>query len=813
MKKALSVALSLVLIAGMLLVAPVSVSAATIEEMDYDDTMSAFFDFEDKNFMKVGSQSQNSEKVVWEIDPTQKLEYFYSAWGLSSIGANPVKDAVNSSEFGLQAKKTTYNNWSTGGGIVINHVTEKGVEPLVLDSNTTYIVEFDYIMASTHLYGSHIDPNDATNSITISEDVTDSMSFGYGYRTTTAQGLAPVMAPKTTVSTIATYKAADNEDGYYTAHDGTQKEVGKWVHASFTFTTGTFDTIYSITNAPFLVFYANMYTGAHMMIDNIRVSKPATVNFHAMEGTLSASGASGKVGTQITFPTATRYGYEFTGWYADGACSVPFGETVFTKAKHNATAFAGWTQDLYSFESYAPAGSSANNSKFAVSPTYAYSGVNSMKYTYSSGTVNNWSRENDNSYFTIRPLTADGKYKISFKYYIASGADAVVYPVTVGTSNSSSSGRKTYKTAGASITLPSSGAGRWQTASLVFTSTMSGSANNLGLHVHASSNTNTVVYIDDIKVIALDSATAIGALDVNGKTVGLADGDAIDNAFVYNGGYAVEGWYTDSTFTNKVPAGIYTTALSAVYPKFGDRVDLTVDGTATRTGGFAKADDQDLLLYNGASGTASLAQVNSGSKYMVEFLYKNNGASDVTLSAGGGSFKAEAGKADKWYKGYIPATASSTGALTLNAQGSSSLEIKNVYIKDLTGKSYIIFDSTEFGGEITAVYGEVGTAISFPANPIVKGMQFDGWYNGGTKFTATEFPTNSVSLVAEMTEGGEVIAGDCDGDGKMDAVDLAKLKLYLAKIDIAVYDGADINSDGKVNAIDLVLLHKKLAGQ
>lgn len=832
MKKAFSVILSLVLIMGMVFSVPFSASAITIEDMDADDTVSAFFDFEDKDFMLVGSQSQESKKVVWQIDAVTSLEYHYSGWGFSYIGDNPVTgdtgvagSVVNSSAKVLQAKKSSYNSWGTGGGIVINRKTEKGIEPLILEDNTTYTVEFDYIVVSTHKSGVYIDPNDGTNSGTISESAMSSMSFGYGYKTTNSNQMAPVQAPAKTVATFAKYSGQTvSEYGKYMTDDGTEKPVGSWYHKSYTFTTGTFDTIYSTTNAPFLIFYANMYSGADLKVDNIRVSKHVSVNFHPMGGTISSASDSGKVGDTIDFPAAERYGYEFTGWYTDGSCSEKFVGNTFTKANAGSTAFAGWTQDICSFESYAAAGSSANGGKFSVSSDYAYSGSKSMKYSYSKNTwelIKN-NRTTKDNYFTVRTLDKAGKYKLTFKYYIVSGGqDITVYPVLTGTSNSTTVTDLTVTPSDNTLT----GAGKWQTASIVFTtaSTINSSANNLSLHVHANSNANTTAYIDDIKVMPLFMETEngvktndSGSLTVHGattRTVGLSAGDTIDSAFVYSGGYAVEGYYTDSALTQdkKVPADIYKTNITDVYPKFGDRVDLTADGEASRTDGFAKANYEDALYYNGNGGTAGLAQVTSGKTYMVEFLYKNTGDHNVTLTVGGGSFTAQSGKSDKWYKGFIPATASSTGILTLSATGNSSLEIKEVYIKDLSDKVCVIFDSTQYGGELTAVYGTKGSAIDFPANPIVPGKKFAGWYNGSSKFTSTVFPDSSVSLTAKMTLAGGTVDGDCDGDGKCDSSDLAKMKLYLAKVDIQITDGADMNGDGKINAIDLVLLHMALA--
>lgn len=796
------------------------------------DTNSAFFDYEDKEYMYVTSQGQTAEKCVWNVDPLNIIEYHIAGWGFSTIADNPVTEptgvtgsTVNTSNKVMQARKTTYNTWSTSGGIVMNRKTEKGIEAIVLEDNTTYTVEFDYLVNGTHIYGNYIDPNDATNAGTISENTESYISFGYGYKTTTSTGLAPVNRPNTTVAKIASYKPSANEDGTYTDYSSTTRQVGSWYHQSHTFTTGTFDSIYSVNtnpttaNAPFLVFYATMSTGDWFMVDNIRITKHVNINLNANGGTASVSSMSGEIGKALTLPTATRFGYEFTGWYKDSACTVPFTDAIFTKENAGTTIFAGWKMGIEGFENYIFIGNGPNMS---VSTEQAYIGTNSIKYSWTKANVDLFSgRTSEKHYFGVQTLSDAGTYKMTFKYYISGSANITAYPVLVGASNSNTVTKPTLNGV-TSVTLSTSAAGRWQTMSIVFTtaSSISSSANILALHMHAESNADVTIYVDDVQVSPVESDTGTGSLTVYGgagttagvssRSVALVNGDVIDNGFVYKEGYAVEGWYTDSALTKKIPADVYRTSIPAAYPKFSDRVDLTADGTRTRTGGFKAANYEDVLYYSGSFGTASLAQVTSGNTYMVEFLYKNKGGTDVTLTAESGSFVAKRNTPDTWRKGYIPVTATSTGALTLSASGSSTLEIKDVYIKDLSGLVYILFDSTEYGGGVTAVYGEAGSAISFPANPIVSGKQFGGWYNGSTKFTATVFPSDSVSLTATMVLAGTNVAGDCDGDGKCNTTDLAKMKLYLAKVDSEIAAGADMNGDGKVNAIDLVLLYKEL---
>ena len=805
-------------------------------------TYSVVYDFEDKDFMKVGYQNKENDKVSWQ-DDNSIIEYHYSGWGFTAIADNPVKgetgapgSIVNNSDKTLEKKMINkYVSYPVGGGLVINRQTDKGVEPLILEESTTYTVEFDYIVCATHETGTFQHPTDAAQpNYTISASAEDVFSFGYGYKLDTREGFAPIREAYKTVAKVVSYKYdRDGEkDTYYTATkgDGTTetRPVGSWYHESYEFTTGTFTSIYPepVDNAPFLIFYTSVFNGGHIMVDNIKVTKHITVNLNLMNGTASDSSVTGKVGETINFPIPKRYGYEFTGWYTDGTYTEKF-DSKFTADIAGATAFAGWEQGINTFENYTAPTNSSNGSRFSwVTNALAFRGKGSIKYLYSSGFFDNLTRTNANNYFVISPLEKDDTYRVTFKYYLKNGVNTTVYPVTVGNSNSSSTGRKEYKDTGAQIVIDSSGAGRWHTASLVFTSDMTSGYNNFGLHIHANSNSPTELYIDDVKIVPVENGS--GALTIGGgkygsvaagastRTVYLGIGDKIDNSFVYNKGYAVEGWYKYSDFKEKVLADVYSAALkdeiATVYPKFSERVDLTAHGVKGRTGGFKEADYEDVLYYKGSSGTAPLASVTSGNTYMVEFLYKNKSGTNVTLSIEEGSFIARRNTPNTWCKGYIPVTADST-LITLSADGNSTLEIKDIYIRDITGKFYVIFDSTEFGGEVTAVYGVKDEKISFPANPIVSGMKFSGWYDSNQNlFEDTTFLKQAVYLKAEMEKSGKIVLGDCDGDEDYDTTDLAVMKLYLAKAEKQIAEGADINADGKVNAIDLVLLYKILAG-
>ena len=74
--------------------------------------------------------------------------------------------------------------------------------------------------------------------------------------------------------------------------------------------------------------------------------------------------------------------------------------------------------------------------------------------------------------------------------------------------------------------------------------------------------------------------------------------------------------------------------------------------------------------------------------------------------------------------------------------------------------------------------------------------------------------------VSGMLSVSSIVYGDANGDGKVNAVDLAMLRKYLANRDpitgessVIVDVGADVNGDGKIGAVDLAMLRKYLANK
>ena len=97
----------------------------------------------------------------------------------------------------------------------------------------------------------------------------------------------------------------------------------------------------------------------------------------------------------------------------------------------------------------------------------------------------------------------------------------------------------------------------------------------------------------------------------------------------------------------------------------------------------------------------------------------------------------------------------------------------------------------------------------------------DGVEDGFAEVTITErliATVNEDVLEFSVTSGGVNVAnsipGDVTGDGKVNGIDLLRLKKYIAGQDVEIDPVAsDVTGDGKVNGLDLLRLKKYIAGQ
>jgi hypothetical protein len=105
---------------------------------------------------------------------------------------------------------------------------------------------------------------------------------------------------------------------------------------------------------------------------------------------------------------------------------------------------------------------------------------------------------------------------------------------------------------------------------------------------------------------------------------------------------------------------------------------------------------------------------------------------------------------------------------------------------------------------------------SEPAEPAQDGVVFVGWYTvDGKKFDFDTPITEDIELIATFEPANDILLGDLNGDGSVNAMDTNLLKRVLAGV-LTLSDEtmayADINSDGQINGLDSNLLSRIVSG-
>ena len=122
------------------------------------------------------------------------------------------------------------------------------------------------------------------------------------------------------------------------------------------------------------------------------------------------------------------------------------------------------------------------------------------------------------------------------------------------------------------------------------------------------------------------------------------------------------------------------------------------------------------------------------------------------------------------------------------------------------------------------VSGNVITVVNndgFILDGCIAKVTFTATIEGEKKVTLTATAKNgeddinvngSECVINVVAPSVSVVLGDVNGDGEIDTTDLAQLKLFLAKPEAEVGEGADLNDDGSIDTSDLAMLKLKLAG-
>ncbi len=111
------------------------------------------------------------------------------------------------------------------------------------------------------------------------------------------------------------------------------------------------------------------------------------------------------------------------------------------------------------------------------------------------------------------------------------------------------------------------------------------------------------------------------------------------------------------------------------------------------------------------------------------------------------------------------------------------------------------------------------TQFKLPFNmPSKENCYFKGWATNQNATVAeygiggTYTFKNSVTLYAVWGNKEELVGGDVNCDGRLDAIDLALLKKCVSSIEIPINCNVDINGDGNFDIEDLAILKKLVAG-
>lgn len=232
--------------------------------------------------------------------------------------------------------------------------------------------------------------------------------------------------------------------------------------------------------------------------------EPPYVYFDAQNGS-DTWGVHGNAGEAISYPaTPVRYGYDFTGWYADRECTTPYTRTVF-EANTTDTAYAGWKQaktvtfdfEDYSFGTYEKTGKYHLINTECLTTSQACSGSHVVQY-------------GGNGVFPIgngmEVYETDGKstYIISFRYMVVEklGSSISVKPCLAHKNNFWDD---TYFGTSICTIARKAEIGVWHTGVLSVDASNKVGDSSRGLYFSVTGGTGGMVYFDDVTVTRVEA--------------------------------------------------------------------------------------------------------------------------------------------------------------------------------------------------------------------------------------------------------------------------------------------------------------------
>ncbi len=624
------------------------------------------------------------------------------------------------------------------------------------DENIT-ACDNEYVLKITGASGWPYVGREGSNTIAVTSGSTYQFSF-YVYRVS-SNSEAVFKLGNSSSDTAYNYNGSQQ---YLNSGGVGSSATGTWIKVTRTFTAT--DSVVK------LYFNSNGAAKDTVYIDNVSIKKLLNISATAQEGGSVSGLPTGDIysGDKIDLTATPDEAYEFDGWYegdkkvsSDAAYSFIAYKNVALTAKFKAKNFELIKNG--SFEDGTTEWSIHNSADFTSvkasdEGVTAIEGTNVLKGYCASGT--DWSFINQT--VTVK---ANTKYCFTISYNILDGGRFFYKGGT------SSAENKFFQQD--TITTSTNG---WKTVTKTFTTGASDTTFKLAVQLRKSNTAAT--FVDNISLREVVNITTVAEGGViSGVPTTVAKGDKLTVTAVPNAGFAFDGWYKNGVrVADTASYTFYAAADTAIEAKFVSTNNLIADGGfegATLHTNWANGSARGSVVttekYDGAQslfiekqgGYANLyywpLTVEKNSKYRITMMVKvptganipmikvldNGGNGNVILDQKDGSGNTWLNARNNnikagcdWQEAWFTFNSGDKTQVSMLFTGDSNAA---AYIDDVQIiKYYDIKATAESGGKIsgfTQNWAYVDTPISLTATP-ESGFTFDGWYEGGVKFSS-----------------------------------------------------------------------------
>ncbi len=368
--------------------------------------------------------------------------------------------------------------------------------------------------------------------------------------------------------------------------------IGEWHELTFDFTApNSF-----LDGENFVSIVAETFNGADIQFDDIAIKEKAFITVDAKGGTISKTQFAHAVGDKVNIENPKyEFGWDFDGWYYDEDYTIPFTDEYITEENKDAKLYAKWSDNRFGFEGYTPSHPKEGFSHYfyeIIEADDAPQGKNVLYYHYTEeywSQIRSGSEEEGNAVyyyqrrasgennFTLKKVSSNTEYVITFKYKVPKGSgDVVVFPAT--SYESIWTNLVEYKDY--TLVLNDDNPDVWQEARMVFkTGSCTSPYNHLSLRMYAADHTHTEIYIDDVKVQDPDGEAEVELIANGGKfkdsttakiqKINIGDSLSLLNVPAKEN-YDFGGWSFDANGTNLVETDVvdntvYSNTLYAVW--------------------------------------------------------------------------------------------------------------------------------------------------------------------------------------------------------------------------------------------------------